>query len=55
MDARGYEKSGDAPLRNLSDGHGHEYLCFIPMLGNVTRTPTPEASTPLDGWTADQY
>lgn len=55
MDARGYEKLGEMPLRNLSDGQGNEYLCFTPMLGKDTNTPTLAACTHLDGWAADQY
>ncbi|MFA5081488.1 MAG: AF1514 family protein [Hydrogenophilaceae bacterium] len=55
MDARGYEKLGEMPLRNLSDGQGNEYLCFTPMLGKDTDKPTLEACTHLDGWAADQY
>lgn len=55
MDARGYEKIGAMPLRNLSDSRGGEYLCFTPLLGKGINTPTPEACTHLDGWAADQY
>jgi len=55
MDARGYETLGEMPLRNLSDGHGNEYLCFTPMLGKASTKPTAEACTHLDGWAADQY
>lgn len=55
MDARGYEKLGEMPLRNLSDGLGNEYLCLTPLLGKDANTPTQEACTQLDGWAADQY
>lgn len=55
MDARGYEKLGEIPLRNLSDEHGNEFMCFAPMLEHGSRTPTHEACTQLDDWTADQY
>jgi hypothetical protein len=55
MDARGYEALGEMPLRNLSDGHGNEYLCFTPMLGKTSNKPNLEACTQLDGWVADQY
>ncbi len=55
MDARGYEKLGDMPLRNLMDAQGNEYLCLTPLLGKGSNTPTQEACTQLDGWTADQY
>lgn len=55
MDASGYETLGEMPLRNLSDGHGNEYLCFTPILGKTATKPTPEACTPLDGWLADQF
>lgn len=53
MDAEAYETLGEMPLRNLSDGSGHEYVCLTPMLGKSSR-PTPEACTYLDEWTADQ-
>lgn len=55
MDARGYETLGEMPLRNLSDSHGNEYLCYTPLLGKVTNQPTAVACTLLDGWAADQY
>lgn len=55
MDARGYEKLGEMPLRNLMDEQGNEYLCLTPLLGKGSSTPTQEACTELDGWTADQY
>lgn len=55
MDARGYEKLGEMPLRNLSDGQGNEYLCFTPLLDKGSNTPTREACTHLDGWAADQF
>lgn len=55
MDARSYETLGEMPLRNLSDGLGNEYLCYTPMLGKLTKNPTAEACTMLDGWAADQY
>mgnify|MGYP001114265627 CR=1 FL=1 len=54
MDTRGYEKLGNMPLRNLSDGQGNEYLCLTPLLGHETRTPTQGACTQLDGWAANQ-
>jgi hypothetical protein len=54
MDAQAYEQLGRMPLRNLSDGAGRQYLCFTPMLGVVTNTPSPDACTELDGWLADQ-
>lgn len=55
MDARSYEKLGEMPLRNLMDPQGNEYLCLTPLLGKGSSTPTLEACTQLDGWTADQY
>jgi hypothetical protein len=55
MDAQGYETLGDMPLRNLSDSSGNQYLCYTPLLGKASRTPTPEACTYLDEWTADQF
>ena len=55
MDAHGYEKLGEMPLRNLSDGHGNEYLCYTPILGKISNKPTQEACTHLDGWLADQF
>lgn len=55
MDARGYETLGEMPLRNLSDSHGNEYLCYTPMLGKAANKPTTEACTLLDGWAANQY
>ena len=55
MDTQGYETPGDMPLRNLSDSSGNQYLCYTPMLGKSSRTPTPEACTYLDEWTADQF
>lgn len=55
MDTRGYEKLGEMPLRNLSDDHGNEYLCYTPILGKVSTKPTLEACTHLDGWLADQF
>lgn len=54
MDARGYETLQDIPLRNLRDSNGQLYICFTPMLHGST-TPTPEACSMLDEWTADQY
>ena len=54
MDTQGYETPGEMPLRNLSDSSGNQYLCYTPMLGKSS-TPTPEACTYLDEWTADQY
>ncbi len=55
MDARGYETLSDVPLRNLSDGHGNQYLCYISELAKDSRLPTLEACSLLDGWAADQY
>lgn len=55
MDARGFEKLGEMPLRNLSDEGGNEYLCHTPMLDKGASKPTREACTQLDGWAADQY
>lgn len=55
MDARGYEKLGQMPLRNLSDGQGNEYLCHTPLLDKDSNVPTQEACTQLDGWAADQF
>jgi len=55
MDARGYEKTGALPLRNLTDVQGNEYLCFAPLLDRGPDTPTLVACTRLDGWAADQY
>jgi hypothetical protein len=55
MDARAYEKLGEAPLRNLSDDEGNQYLCHKPMLGKVADKPNDQACTQLDGWAADQY
>lgn len=55
MDARGYEKLGEMPLRNLMDEQGNEYLCLTPLMGKGSNTPTQAACTQLDGWTADQY
>lgn len=54
MDTRGYETLQDIPLRNLRDSKGQPYICFTPMLHGST-TPTPEACSMLDEWTADQY
>ena len=54
MDAKDYETLGRMPLRNLSDRSGHQYLCYTPMLGLETDTPTAEACTELDDWVADQ-
>lgn len=55
MDARGFEKLGEMPLRNLSDSQGNEYLCHTPMMGKGANKPTQEACSQLDGWAADQY
>jgi hypothetical protein len=55
MDTQGYETLGEMPLRNLSDESGNQYLCYTPLLGKTSTTPTPEACTYLDEWTADQY
>jgi hypothetical protein len=55
MDARGYETLGEMPLRNVSDGHGNEYLCFTSHLGKDASQPSMDACTPLDGWLANQF
>jgi hypothetical protein len=55
MDARGYETLGKAPLRNLSDSHGNQYLCHTTSLAKDPDTPTLEACSLLDGWAADQF
>ncbi len=55
MDAKDYETLGRMPLRNLSDKSGHQYLCYTPILGLATNTPTPEACSELDDWLADQF
>ncbi|NTV95824.1 MAG: AF1514 family protein [Thiobacillus sp.] len=55
MDARGFEKLGEMPLRNLSDEQGNHYLCYIPMMNRSSDKPTPDACTHLDGWAADQF
>jgi uncharacterized protein DUF5619 len=55
MDTRGYETQGEVPLRNLSDGHGNQYLCHISGLAKDSSVPTLEACALLDGWLADQY
>lgn len=55
LDAGGFEKLGEMPLRNLSDGQGNQFLCFTPMLGRASDKPTDEACTQLDGWAADQF
>lgn len=55
MDAGGFEKLGEMPLRNLSDGQGNQFLCYIPILGKASDKPTAEACTQLDGWAADQF
>lgn len=55
MDTRGFEKLGEMPLRNLSDGQGNQYLCFTPILGKEAEQPTAEACSQLDGWLADQF
>jgi hypothetical protein len=54
MDAKDYETLGEMPLRNLSDAAGHQYLCYTPILGKESKTPTPEACSELDDWVADQ-
>lgn len=55
MDAGGFEKLGEMPLRNLSDEQGNQFLCYTPILGKASGKPTAEACTQLDGWAADQY
>lgn len=54
MDAKDYETLGEMPLRNLTDAAGHQYLCYTPILGKESTTPTPEACSELDDWVADQ-
>lgn len=54
MDTRGYETVHEIPLRNLQDSEGRQYVCLTPMLGGSS-TPTPEACSPLDEWTGNQY
>ncbi len=55
MDARGFETQGEVPLRNLSDGHGNQYLCYSAGLSKDSSFPTLEACSLLDGWAADQF
>jgi Domain of unknown function (DUF5619) len=55
MDAQGYETLGDIPLRNLTDEFGNHFLCYTPILGRLSRKPSPAACTYLDGWMADQF
>lgn len=55
MDAGGFEKLGEIPLRNLSDSQGNQFLCYTPILGKEAGKPTPEACIQLDGWAADQF
>lgn len=55
MDSQDYETLGEMPLRNLSDASGNQYLCFTPILGRLSKKPTPEACMYLDGWLADQF
>lgn len=55
MDTRAYQTVGELPLRNLSDSHGNQYLCYAPLLGKASKIPTMDACTKLDGWAADQY
>ena len=55
MDARGYETLGAAPLRNLSDGHGNQYLCHVSAQAGNFGAPALESCALLDGWLADQY
>jgi len=55
MDARGYEKLGDMPLRNLSDEKGNEYLCHTSAPGAFAGAPGSTSCAQLDGWAADQY
>ncbi len=55
IDAGGFEKLGEMPLRNLSDSRGNQFLCYAPLLGKNTGKPTAEACTHLDGWAADQF
>lgn len=42
-------------VRNLSYGHGNEYLSYAPMPGKAANEPAAEACAMLDGWTAVQY
>ena len=39
----------------LSDRAGKQYLCYTPILGKASNTPTPEACSELDDWVADQF
>ena len=55
MDAGGFEKLGEMPLRNLSDSQGNQFLCYTPILGKDSNKPSVEACTQLDGWAADQF
>ena len=55
MDARGYEKLGDIPLRNLSDSKGNEYLCHTSTPGALADPLGSKSCAPLDSWAADQY
>lgn len=55
MDAGGFERLGEMPLRNLSDSQGNQFLCYTPILGKGSSKPTAEACTQLDGWAADQF
>jgi hypothetical protein len=55
MDAGGFEKLGEMPLRNLSDDQGNQFLCYTPMLGKAANKPTAEACSQLDDWVADQF
>ncbi len=55
MNARDYETLGEAPLRNLSDSQGNQYLCYKPILKSSSSQPTQEACILLDVWFADQY
>lgn len=54
MDARGYETLGESPLRNLSDGLGHQFVCLTPLIGKASATPNLNACTALDDCATDQ-
>ena len=43
------------PVRNVSDGHGNEYICYASMPGKAANEPAAEACAMLDAWTAVQY
>lgn len=55
MDAKDFEPLGEMPLRNLSDAAGHQFVCYTPILGRESKTPTAEACSELDDWAADQF